>query len=354
MTTTDTTSSNDNDKLIRNSTDGHGSTRSKFVGINPEEMPDGFVGRGIFWVPNGAVPYQPVVDALTKAGFDDEELNLLPSRPSPMVALRRAMDGVSCQHTANGELGYYVSPLSVAGKGKKNKSGWLIAQRKNDEEATAGASAATVDLVCHTEFIEVEGEKQMRFTFDPEDHPYREEIEAKYTYFLEHLTGDDVSYFLTQCVAKSKLFAMIPFRPSGGFYYVAPKMVALWQLFTETFAPVSGVSFHYVDMLNTAASFIEAALAGVTAALGNRIDTLSQKLENGAGTRGLNNAADEVAEMLNIAAGHEAVLGGVLVDIREKAERLSAALRQKIAAQEAGRAMADAVPTTTAEQQEED
>lgn len=347
MTTTDTTS---NDKLIYNSTDGHGSKRSAFVGVNSEEMPDGFVGRGIFWVPNGAVPYQPVADALTAAGFDDEEMDLIPSRPSPMVALRRAMDSVSCQHTANGELGYYVSPLSVGGKGKKNKQGWLIAQRKNDGEATAGASAATVDLVCHTESTEVEGEKRLHFTFDPEDHPCREEIEAKYAYFLEHLTSDDVSYFLTQCVAKSKLFNMVPFRPSGGFYYVAPKMVPIWQLFTETFAPVTGVMFHYVDMLNTATSFIEAALAGVSATLGNRIDTLSHELEKGPGLRKLNNATDEVAELLSVAAGHEAVLGGVLGDLREKAERLSAALRQKIASQEAERAKTSATP---AEQQKE-
>jgi hypothetical protein len=341
MTTDDSLS---NDKLLHNSTDGHGSTRSKFVTVNPETMPDGFIGRGVFWTPNGAVPYQPVADALAAAGFDEDEASLLPSRPSPMVALRRAMDAVSCQHTAKGELGYYVSPLSVGGKGKKNKSGWLIAQRKNDADAVAGESAATVDLVCHTEFFEEGDEKRIRFTFDPEDHPYREEIEAKYTYFLEHLIGDDISYFLTQCVAKSKLLGMVPFRPSGGFYYVSPAVVPVWQLFTETFKPVSGVSFYYVDMMNTATSFIEAALAGISADLGKRIDTLALELEKGPGLRKMRNATDDVADVLSLAAGHEAVLGGVLVDLREKAERLGASLRQMIATQEAERVAAEAAP----------
>ena len=195
----------------------------------------------------------------------------------------------------------------------------------------AGTSAATVDLVCRTEFYDDGGEKRIRFTFDPEDHPYREEIEAKYEFFLTHLVGDDISYFLTQCVARSKLFGMIPVRPSGGFYYVAPDVVPVWNLFTETFAPVSGVSFHHIDVLNTAKSFIEAALAGVTATLGKRIDTLSAELENGPGLRKLNNATDEVAEMLSVAAGHEAVLGSVLIDLRERAGRLGSALRQMIA-----------------------
>jgi hypothetical protein len=318
-------------------TDGHSSKRSKFVAVGNENLPDGFVGRGVFWTPNGAVPYQQVADALEAAGFGDDEMALLPSRPSPMVALRRAMDSVSHTHTANGELGYYVSPLSVGGKGKQNKAGWLIAQRKSDGEATAGASAATVDLVCHTEFVDEEGVKQMRFTFDPEDHPYRDEIEAKYAYYLSHLVGDDISYFLTQSVARSKLFGLVPFRPSGGFYYVAPAVVPVWQLFTETFTPVSGVSFYHVDMINTAASFIEAALAGIGAELGKRIDQLSVELEKGPGMRKLNNATKEIAEMLSVAAGHEAVLGGVLSDMREKADRLGSALRQMIAAQEAAR-----------------
>lgn len=333
--------------LTNTNVEAHGSRRSRFVAVNVADMPDGCVGRSVFWVPNGAVPYQPVADALEKAGFDDDEESLIPSRPSPMVALRRAMDAVSCTHTASGAPGYYVRPLSVGGKGKKNKSGWLIAQQNEDGTAVvAGTSAATVDLVCHTEFYDEGGDKRIKFTFDPEDHPYREEIEAKYEFFLNHLVGDDISYFLTQCVARSKLFGMVPVRPSGGFYYVTPSVIPIWDLFTETFAPVSGVSFHHIDVLNTSSSFIEAALAGVTAMLGKRIDTLSKELEAEIepGRRKLNNATDEVAEMLSIAAGHEAVLGSVLSDLREKAARLGAALRSKIAGQEAARVGSDAAP----------
>jgi len=329
---------NDNDKQAKT----NGSMRSKFVAVNVADLPEGCVGRSIFWVPNGAVPYLPVAEALTAAGFHDDEESLVPSRPSPMVALRRAMDSVSQSHSAHGEPAYYVRPLSAGGKGKKNKSGWLIAQQRDDADVVAGTSAATVDLVCHTEFYEEAGEKRIRFTFDPEEHPYRADIEAKYEFYLTHLVGDDISYFLTQCVARSKLFGMVPVRPSGGFYYVAPEVVAVWSLFTETFAPVSGVSFHHIDVLNTSKSFIEAALAGVTATLGKRIDALGTELEKEPGMRKLSNATDEVAELLSVAAGHEAILGGALTDLRDRAARLGASLRTMIATQEANRMSVDA------------
>ena len=319
-----------------NATTG-GSAKSKFVAINIEDLPDGCVGRAVFWVTNGAIPYQPVVDALTAAGFgDDDEANLLPSKVTPMVALRRAMDAVSRSHNVNGQPAFYVQPLDI-GKHKRNRTGWLIAQQRSESELTAGAIAATVNLVCHTEFSEQNGEQTLQFTFDPPDHPYIEEIEAKYEYYLSHLAGEDVSVFLTRDVARSKLFSMIPLRPNGGFYYVAPTMVPIWECFTQAFTPVSGARFHYINVLNTEKSMVEAALAGVTEMITARIADLTAELAKDPGLRRLNNATDEVAEMLRVAASHEAVLGGVLSDVREQADRLTQTLRMMIAKQEADR-----------------
>jgi hypothetical protein len=316
---------------------------SKFVAINIDDMPDGCVGRAVFWVPNGAVPYQPVEDALRAAGFVDDEMHIVPSKPAPMVALRRAMDAVSRAHTVAGQPAFYVQPLGAGGKGKKNKTGWLIAQQRDDGQIVAGNSAATVDLVCHTEFYEEDGEQRIKFQFDPSDHPYRDEIEAKYEYYLTHLVGDDISYFLTQTVARSKLFSMVPLRPSGGFYYVAPQIITIWDVFTQAFTPVSGAKFHHINVLNTEKSMVEAALAGVTELFSKRIAVITQELEKEPGMRKLNNATDEVAEILRSAASHEAVLGGVLGDLREQADRLTQTLRLMIAKQEADRIKQDAV-----------
>jgi hypothetical protein len=310
------------------------STLSKFVAINIDDMPDGCVGRAVFWVPNGAVPYQPVEDALRAAGFGDDDTCLIPNKPSPMVALRRAMDAASRAHTVAGQPAFYVQPLGAGGKGKKNKAGWLIAQQRDDGQITAGNSAATVDLVCHTEFYEEDGEQRIKFTFDPPDHPYVEEIEAKYEYFSSHLVGDDVSYFLTQTVARSSLFAMVPLRPTGGFYYVSPQVIPVWEVFTQAFAPVSGAKFHHINVLSTEKSMVEAALAGVTEMFSKRIETLTAELEKEPGLRKLNNATDEVAEILRVAASHEAVLGGVLGDLREQADRITKTLHLMIAKQE--------------------
>jgi len=315
---------------------------SRFVAINIDDMPDGCVGRAVFWVPNGAVPYQPVEDALRAAGFVDDDTNIVPSKPAPMVALRRAMDAVSRAHTVAGQPAFYVQPLGAGGKGKKNKTGWLIAQQRDDGQLVAGNSAATVDLVCHTEFYEQDGEQRIKFQFDPADHPYRDEIEAKYEYYLTHLVGDDISYFLTQTVARSKLFSMVPLRPSGGFYYVPPQIIPIWEVFTQAFTPVSGAKFHHINVLNTEKSMVEAALAGVTEMFGKRIAVITQELEKEPGMRKLNNATDEVAEILRVAASHEAVLGGVLGDLREQADRLTQTLRLMIAKQEADRIKQDA------------
>jgi hypothetical protein len=308
---------------------------NQYVAINVEGLPDGCVGRAVFWVPNGTVPYQPVEDALRDAGFADEEMCLIPNKPSPMVALRRAMDAVSRQHNVAGQPQFYVSPLSSGGKGKKNKLGWLIAQQREDSQIVAGNSAATVDLVCHTEFFEKDGEQQIKFTFDPPDHPYRDEIEAKYDYHLNHLAGDDISHFLTQTVARSKLFSMVPLRPTGGFYYMSPAAIQVWDIFTRAFSAVSGARFHHINVLNSEASMVEAALSGITELYAKRIQTLTEELQKDVGMRKLNNATEEVAEMLRTASAHEAILGGSLTDLREQADRLGTTLRLMIARHEA-------------------
>lgn len=313
---------------------GGGSIASKFIAINIEDLPDGCVGRAVFWVSSGAIPYQPVVDALTAAGFgDDDEANLIPSKVTPMVALRRAMDAVSRSHNSNGQPAFYVQPLSV-GKKRRNRTGWLIAQQQSESDLTAGGVAATVNLVCHTEMQEQDGEQTLQFTFDPPDHPYIEEIEAKYEYYLSHLAAEDVSVFLANRVARSKLFAMVPLRPSGGFYYLAPQVVPIWECFTQAFTSASNARFHHINVLSTEKSMVEATLAGITEMFNARMEDLTAELQKEPGLRKLNNATDEVAEMLRIAASHEAVLGGFLGDVREKADRLTTTLRMMIAQQE--------------------
>lgn len=308
-------------------------TKLDYVAIS-EGLPEGFVGRAVFWTPRGEVAYDNVCNALRKAGFGEDDAGehaLIPARTSPTTALQRALKDIAADHN------HYVRPIGESGRGKKNKEGWIVAADRSRQALHAGGVAATIDLVLRITSV---SEEDIYIDYEPFDHPARDAITQKYGHYRNHLAGDDISYFLTQRVARSPLFNLVPMRPSGGFYYAAPQVVGLWDAFTTAFGNATGVRFYHIDVLKNQRSFVEGAIAAITEQMCKRMDELQESIRT-SGLRKMRNASEEIADMLRMAQSHETVLGASLHEMRERALQLSAVIQESIAAEEARNALSD-------------
>ena len=303
------------------------STKMDYIAVS-EKIDDGFVGRVVFWTPKSEVPYDEVCNALRGAGFGEEDAGehaLIPTRTSPTTALQRALKDVASNN------GNYVRSIGESGRGKKNKKGWIVASDRTVQSPHAGGVAATVDLVLR---INDASEDDIRIDFEPSDHPSCDLVLNRYEHYRNYLTGDDISYFLTQRVAKSPLFSLVPVRPSGGFYYASPQAVQLWDQFATAFEGATKVKFYHINVLRDQKSFVEAAVAAITEQMCKRMDELQEAIKT-SGVRKMRNASEEIADMLRMAQSHEIVLGASLSAMKERAEKLSSIIQESIAAEEA-------------------
>lgn len=246
----------------------------------------GSTGSVIYWRLSGEVE---VAELARKWAELDLDADLLPGRPSPAVALRRAMGAQKEKH------------LLVRGvKGAH----FLVRERVGADDPEYAPE------------LRVSLNAGGLPAFDKPEHPACAAIRAAFADCLDRLSDTDVSCWL---VKMARHLDAVPLRDSGGVYFVPAHRVAEMMKVREA---LSRASYCRVHALPAARSeeVVAAVIDAVTTSVEAEAKAIEEELSTPMGERALETRKERLATEYERVARYEALLGVKLVSLRASVE----------------------------------
>lgn len=238
----------------------------------------------------GGLPYGPLTEAWGKAGLDPD---LLPTPPTPLNALKRAMQAVKRSRRV------LLRPL---GGGIK---GFALVRE------TADGRELDYDLpgIVRAE-VKREGDGDNTVTtctVEPASHEIADQIKAGYEEGLSVVANQMIGAWIWGTLA-SRCHA-VSLRDHGGVYYIPPDRVQEWRTYCDVITSVSQVCVYHVPAMKS-----EDAVDAILAAL------------NAEAEESIKRMAEEVSATDDSALGGRALVtrGRKSKDIREKVKHYEA------------------------------
>jgi hypothetical protein len=260
-------------------------------------------GAVVWFELSGPVDHDRLCEAWEKEGLDP---NLLPSLPSPEVALARAV--------------------------REHSGRRLLARRVEAGHWALVSETTTEDKKLHHEVVTVARLGKDVLVVEPE-HPG---IRSSFAGNLEVLDSNDISNWLIQLARAAKAVSL---RPMGGIYFLPKLVLEQFRRYARALESVSGHHVHRIPAMRTDEA-VAAVLSAITAEAESEAEAFEKELsDNTLGARGFDNRATSAQAMKEKLASYEELLGVSLPALSDKLERLrgslAAAALMKAAAKEA-------------------
>jgi hypothetical protein len=254
----------------------------------PEGAPT--AGAIVWWRLSGGVLIDDLEEAWADAGLN---LDLLPSTPTGITALRRAIQEYQGEHRLVRKLG--------------DRSGYAIVS-----EIAEGR-----ELDYNVDTRVVLGQSGLEFSWASQD--FEAYIEASYAAHLSELSPSDVGSWL---VKRLEACDGVKLRDTGGIYFVPHTTIAGWRIIAGAVQDASShVVFEVPALRNETA--VEAILDAISQEAKTEADRLAEDmLQDKLGARALNNRAELCSQMREKLRRYEGLLGRSLETFSERFEDL--------------------------------
>ena len=250
----------------------------------------------VWWRLSGGLNLPDLYAAWTEAGLDEK---FLPDRPSPGVALRRAV-------------------ASVKGGARRMvrthpKGGFAIV----DERTEDGELAYRQDM--HATL-----DKVGRLVIQPWGHRDEEAVTSGFRSFQDELVQADVSPWL--CDLMDRYVDAVRLRDTGGVYFIPQHAMAKWKHIAEVIRKATKHTINAVPAMRTqdAVAAIEDAIASEAE---RAVESIAAELaEKKLGSKALNNRITTTEDVERKLERYEAFLGGRLEALHTKLQELRASI----------------------------
>lgn len=251
----------------------------------------GSTGSVIYWRITGAVDLQELRVKWEELGLATD---LLPGRPSPAVALRRAMSEQKEKHLL-------VRPV---------KGAYFLVR----EYAQSG-----VDDPEYVPELRVALNAGGLPAFDKPAHPACASIKSAFSVHLDMLDDTDVSGWLVRI---ARHLDAVPLRESGGVYFVPAHRVEEMMRMRTALDRASHCCIHALPAARSE-EVVAAVIDAVTTAVEAETRKIEEELEEPMGERALATRKQRLADELNRVARYEELLGVKLASLRGTVELIT-------------------------------
>jgi hypothetical protein len=257
-------------------------------------LPQDVAGAVTFWRLAGSVDHARLEGEWRARGLDPR---LLPSLPTPAVALHRAIE-------ERREERRLVRPLP-------KRAGWaIVAERARGED----------DLAYHVE-TRARLDDVGRLVVEPADSDDARVLAAQFDTHLRTLSFGDVGGWLARRVYALRATAL---RATGGVYFVPRPSVEEWTLTGQALAAASGCFVHQIPALRTSEA-VEAILEAVAQETQAEAKRMEEQIAD-LGGRGLRARLDECEAVEAKVTFYEDLLGRKATDLHDRLEHLKASI----------------------------
>lgn len=252
-------------------------------------------GAMVWWRLSGTTTLEALRAAWVGQGLAEA---LLPDNPSPVAAMRRAVQE-RCERRV------LARPLD-------NVRGWaLVAEHAQGEELTHSVSCRVM--------VNDEG----RLSVNPPDHPLAARLRTDYEAHLASISQRDVSHWM--CGLLETVHA-VSLRDTGGVYFVPRADLPVWRQVVAALRACSAHEVYEVPALRTEEA-VEAILAAVAREAANAATEMEDELMDAAlGQRAIRTRAERCERMRAKLAAYEELLGRGLDTITKRVGDLQANL----------------------------
>jgi hypothetical protein len=230
--------------------------------------------------------------------------SMLPSGPSPLVALHRAVETVS------GDIDRIV-PL------RNGRYGYAVMVDDVDDVVVKSATLWSV-------WLDAETKSTLEWYFAPglkgDQSMLKDQLmEEMETRFIE-LSSGELSVWLNRLVHS---FGAVSLRDAGGFYFIPAEHREQWSAIAKAVGAAGGGAVWEMPVMRTA----EAAAAIVNALsneIAKNVSTIEEQLARGPGKRALESRAQLCQALVSKVAAYESLVGSSLDDLRANLDALRA------------------------------
>lgn len=279
----------------------------RLVAVESEKAASGMI---TYWSLSGKVPHDKLTQAWVAAGLPDSDL---PSTPSAIVALKRAIDNVA-------PTGSIIKPL-------KEEDGYTVMQKSEEEGAKqkweTKFSAYFSDVGKLTVFIsdgdqstmdDHANERAKRLAADIEDHMDLE---------LGQLHPQDLSVWLVWMVEKR--LKAVSLRDSGGFYFVPRgETQEKWERVVEVVHSVCDTKVLTIPAMSSEQATLAVVHALTEEVTARTKDMQEALIEARMGKRAMSTKIDSCTDMLDKINTYEELLGQKLEHLHDAVDVLKA------------------------------
>ena len=285
---------------------------------------DGLARAGaiVYWSLRGTLEVGALADAWAAADLPEE---LLLGAPTPDAALSRAVRTLATPRTLvrplEGRKGYALVQERTKGEGLEHVV--LISVRLD------GAGRPQFLLHEHGNWLSL-----ARDTFgDTASLKRAQAITAAYDKALGECAAEDVGGWLVRIALRH--LDGVGLRDAGGFYYVPPGQVHVWERVKLAVKAVSEHKLAQIDALRTD-DVVDAVLDAVEAEAAATVERTFAELADDMGTRALRTRVRQAEDVLAKVGRYEGLLGVRLEKIRERVGECQAAVSAALLRAEAG------------------
>lgn len=269
-------------------------------------IPQNACGAVVFWDLAGKVKVSKLANAWEAVGGNAKDL---PEPPSPLVALKRAMEA-----TYSGRS-WIVKPLT-------NQNGYAALERENEDDgkpvyrtkASAWLKNATGDELCFSSGM---------------DGGYQDTVDIRYGTERLFYTNVELGAWLVEAVNKE--MNGVPMRRDGRMYFVPRANMEVWRRLKAVMTTASPTShLHEIPALESAeasAALADAMAAEVTAAA-KELEEEMQSWQDGKKPHA-KTYVDREARARSIEAkvvSYESIIGSSLATLRERMDKVAVAI----------------------------
>lgn len=261
---------------------------------------DGKAGHIVYWRLSGGLDLDSLTAAWQKANLP---VNLLPTEPTPRVALTRAiseMKSSRCIPVTLSNGGYTVTHIHE--------------DTKNQDLSFKTSVSVSLNKV---------GQLVAKAT-TPQEVEEARKIQERFKYHLTHISQQDVSPWLCKMAVWAEAISL---RDTGGFYFVPAYVLDRWNKVVDCVRSTSNHSISQISAYASDGEAIDAIMeAIVLEAEGHVADMQKQMADTEMGSRALKGRVASTEAVERKLSRYEALLGEKLDGTRTQLEAVRAQL----------------------------
>lgn len=252
-------------------------------------------GAIVFWrLSSGGVRADHLTNAWLAARLDPDWLVAL---PGPESALRRAVKELEERHVLV----------------RKTREGWAVVY-----ESIAGKDPE-YSIECSVSLDAVKALK-----VEPQGHPLEPTVRAAFDRFLEELTSEDISGWLTRTVQRRA--NAVALRDTGGVYFIPRPSLDIWRQVAGAIRSATNHQIHEIPAMRSADA-VQVILSAIDAEASAEAADFERAIdENQLGERGFKSRMAQCERVMDKVATYESLLGQSITGLRARLEEIKSNL----------------------------